>query len=392
MLPERLSRMAVRKLLVALTRNFNAYNRMTRAQGHPQPGAAPLAWLVISPVAVLALAAAAAWLQPLWLKGLCVVGAALVAAVSGWRIHSRLQMQSDAHDPQTTSPEQDAVHLVQAVLPAWQQQVELVKQQTEAAVLQLTTSFARVLEQFDQAGIGGSQDPQRNTDRTITLLALCERELKPVVSSLTHMIQGKDALLNNISSLAQETSELRSMAADVGHIAAQTNLLALNAAIEAARAGEAGRGFAVVAQEVRMLSQRSADTGKHIGERVAQIVSIMDSTMNVAQQAHVQDTHAVKLSGELVEHVLGHVRKLGDAADSMHEHGLVVRSEVEQLLMAMQFQDRVSQIIEGASRDMQAMREVLQTPDADAMPTAQDWIDAFNSRAQMDDQIYRGPA
>lgn len=279
---------------------------------------------------------------------------------------------------------------MQEVLPAWQQQVDLVKQQTEAAVLQLTTSFARVLEQFDMAGIGGSRDPQQNADRTITLLALCERELKPVVSSLTSMIEGKDALLHNITSLTQETAELRSMAADVGHIAAQTNLLALNAAIEAARAGEAGRGFAVVAQEVRMLSQRSADTGKHIGERVAQIVSIMDATMASAQQAHVQDTQAVKLSGELVEHVLGHVRKLGDAADSMHEHGMVVRSEVEQLLMAMQFQDRVSQIIDGARNDMQTMRETLYDSETQGVPAAQDWIDAFNSRAQMEDQIYRG--
>ena len=355
-------------------------------------GAGPAFWLGFMPVAVLALAGAAVWLEPPWLRALCVAGAGGVAALASWRFHRHLQQLTAQQAAPASSPAHDAVYLVQAVLPAWLQQVELVKQQTEAAVLQLTTSFARVLEQFDQAGIGGSQDPQRNADRTITLLALCERELKPVVSSLTHMIQGKDALLNNISSLAQETAELRSMAAEVGHIAAQTNLLALNAAIEAARAGEAGRGFAVVAQEVRMLSQRSADTGKHIGERVAQIVSIMDSTMAAAQQAHVQDTHAVKLSGELVEHVLGHVRKLGDAADSMHEHGLVVRSEVEQLLMAMQFQDRVSQIIEGASRDMQAMRDALQSPDAGDIPPAQDWIDQFNGRAQMEDQIYRGPA
>ena len=367
---------------------------MTRTAGPSQVTAVhSRAWLLPFGV-VLALCCLAAWLQPWWARLLVALAAAAVSGLALWaqqRSYRQALQAATAGDSRQHGTEQ-VLSLVQQVLPAWQQQVDLVKQQTETAVLQLTTSFARVLEQFDMAGIGGSRDPQQNSERTITLLALCERELKPVVSSLTSMIAGKDALLQNIRNLAQETAELRAMAADVGHIAAQTNLLALNAAIEAARAGEAGRGFAVVAQEVRMLSQRSADTGRHIGERVAQIVSIMDSTMAAAQDAHVHDTHAVTLSGELVEHVLGHVRKLGEAADTMHEHGLVVRGEVEQLLMAMQFQDRVSQIIDGARNDMESMRETLQGAGLNDAPEAQEWIDGFNSRAQMDDQIYRGQA
>ena len=87
------------------------------------------------------------------------------------------------------------------------------------------------------------------------------------------------------------------MKADVASIAWQTNLLALNAAIEAARAGEAGRGFAVVATEVRMLSNRSADAGKHISQQVSQISAAIGATCQAAGIEYGKGTFPWAASG-----------------------------------------------------------------------------------------------
>jgi methyl-accepting chemotaxis protein len=355
-----------------------------------------LVWL-LAPLAITCIATLPLWISESWVAWVSAGGVGLLSfATAGWLVAQVQAANTRTAQAQAGAQElarlamQELAMLLRDVLPAWQHHVETVKSQTEGAVVQLTSSFAKVLQQFDLAGIGGaSADERAQASNTISLLDLCERELQPVVLSLTNVIEGKDALLVNIRNLAKETLELQAMAAEVGSIAAQTNLLALNAAIEAARAGESGRGFAVVASEVRKLSQRSAETGTRIGQRVGQIAGIMNSTMAGAEVATVEDKRAVSLSGDLVEHVLGHVRKLGAAAESMHSHGMVVRKEVETLLMAMQFQDRVSQILSGVDNNMVLMQNTLTQVDTQALPNSDDWLDALNQSSNMVDQLYQ---
>jgi len=280
--------------------------------------------------------------------------------------------------------------LLSQVLPVWTHQVRLVRQQTEAAGMQLTGSFSRVLEQFDAAGIGSAViGKAAKASNSISLLTLCERELQPVVGSLTGVIEGKDTMLANIRQLAQETQGLHALAEAVGAIAWQTNLLAVNAAIEAARAGESGRGFAIVAQEVRQLSQRSSDTGKKIGQGVDRVVSIMEKTMAIAEASHEEDKRAVHISGQIVEDVLQHVRSLGASADAMEVHGARIRQEVEQLMLAMQFQDRVGQILQCVDDDMAQLQASLAQLGQEDLPSIAAWLQRLRASFTMEEQHTR---
>lgn len=69
-------------------------------------------------------------------------------------------------------------------------------------------------------------------------------------------------------------------------ISEQTQLLSLNASIEAARAGEMGKGFSVVAEEIRNLSEQSAEGAEMIKDIAKIIVEKSHKSVQLAEDVH----------------------------------------------------------------------------------------------------------
>ncbi len=83
-----------------------------------------------------------------------------------------------------------------------------------------------------------------------------------------------------VERLGKAAQEIGGIIGIIASISDQTNLLALNAAIEAANAGEAGKGFAVVANEVKSLSQQTAEATTDIGGRLKDIQTATKATVD----------------------------------------------------------------------------------------------------------------
>jgi len=240
----------------------------------------------------------------------------------------------------------DTYSIFSQIAPIWQRQLSSCSSQMEENIATLTEKFGNLateMSQVTQASHLGNEGHVLHEDE------LDRNRLQNVEGKFVEIENSNNQLSTRISNLTQYTTELESMASDVGAIADQTSLLALNAAIEAARAGESGRGFAVVADEVRKLSAQSGETGSHIIEKMEEVAGIVEELGKESAQTNESITDAIASSQEVVDEVIGHLTtrgdKLKDEGNKLLELSLQAHGEIEQMLVAFQFQDRISQIL-----------------------------------------------
>jgi len=296
---------------------------------------------LIAVAAALAIVPLAGWQWHGWL-----IAAALIAAGTAVSLRGAT---ADAGGNTLDVYLQSRQDFGDEVAGVWSSHIGASREQMETAVVALIGQFSGIVFKLEQALAASGEARNGEGGGIVEVFADSERELRSLLATLASAASSKSVMLEKIQGLQQITAQLQKMAADVASIAMQTNLLALNAAIEAARAGEAGRGFAVVANEVRMLSNRSAEAGKHIAQQVGQISSAIDSTCQAAGESMRAEANSVQTSEQTIDKVLTALRGVTDAlaqsSDLLQHESVGIKAEVADALVQLQFQDRVSQIM-----------------------------------------------
>lgn len=157
------------------------------------------------------------------------------------------------------------------------------------------------------------------------------RQTLEAISNLDVTLNESVRTMDGLNQTLHRVSDISNIIKD---IAGQTNLLALNAAIEAARAGEHGRGFAVVADEVRILSDRTANSARDISELLKEVQVSARNAVNVMQFA--RETAKIGVTrGKKTDAVLAEI------GDSMQ----LVALRMQQIAQATQEQSTSGELI-----------------------------------------------
>ena len=227
-------------------------------------------------------------------------------------------------------------------LPIWDQQINNCIELSTDEMNKLAERFVGIVNDLNNLV------SERDVVDELTTTQIKDR-LNTVLQTLNQLLDMRVKSQEQIFKLSSFTEELEIMARDVGGIATQTNLLALNAAIEAARAGETGRGFAVVADAVRNLANRS---GKLADNIIASVTNVNAQFNDISESFSVDSDTGNKLTVTANDNIKAVIDQYNETkaardhhAQNLEELSSGVRGKIEETLVSIQFQDRVSQIL-----------------------------------------------
>lgn len=236
----------------------------------------------------------------------------------------------------------------EAALPVVSRNVESAREKTREEITSLSARFSGLIEALDSAlQAAGGRNSGADVGEIFDQSRSC---LGNVVGTMEELIEARSAVSRSVSELETHARELADMADAVVLIAEQTNILALNASIEAARAGEQGRGFAVVAQEVRDLSQRSGETGANMVRHIRQVQRAIENVRGTVDEADQRESAWMDDSRATISRVMSGLQQvtsdITEGSRALAVNSQQIRGEIEHILVSLQFQDRVSQILE----------------------------------------------
>ncbi|WP_028484232.1 methyl-accepting chemotaxis protein [Thioalkalivibrio sp. ALE17] len=257
------------------------------------------------------------------------------------------------------------------------------------AVQELGTSFNEMhqiagrqmeLMTSDLAQEDGDDQAMTHAEVITELTRKSDETLQMFIDTLVQISRQSVESAHHMEDMSQHMDGVFKLLDSAGAIAGQTNLLALNASIEAARAGEAGRGFSVVADEVRSLSQRSANFHDDIRAQIDQARESINKVHGTVHDMASRDMSKSMGEKERMTRLLRYAQRATDEVEARIREEAELSERMNQAVAtavrSLQFEDIARQSLgtaEEAVAHLQELRSILHearsTEDARAMAT-----------------------
>jgi len=293
------------------------------------------------------------------IAGILIAGALWIAHAWGRGDASFAAVQSAALPP-SVAPQTELAALVQAVVPAWNNNVQLARSQTQEAIDQLTQRFVGIHERI--GGALSMAEGGRNGD-VPQVIQSSAVQLGNISAALEQVVSTRGILLHKIELLAQYNDEIHQLAQQLQRLAGAADTVELSS-LEL-------NGAELAAQVV--------EVGQQIQDKTATAQLQIQMALVSANQLDGEADGIVDDSRQVIDTVIADFRrsalKLSGTVDQLEEDNREVDQEVCDILINLQFQDRISQILDHVQRDMSKLVSVLEQ--AGTLPLPPAWLNAL---------------
>lgn len=168
---------------------------------------------------------------------------------------------------------------------------------SNATSIEVQTEMTMKITELIDRVASDTSEAKITTNESVEGLNRSKKSLKDLKDKSADIINVTKNVLNAIDTFVNNVRDVKKITAGIADISDQTNLLSLNASIESARAGEAGKGFAIVAEEIRNLSDETANLTTNIGE----IAKTLENDALKAQQLIDKVAESIKSENKTID-------------------------------------------------------------------------------------------
>lgn len=299
-----------------------------------------------------------ALLASTWWVG-AIAGVLILAAVILVFRPIALRQSGDVLAPAGTTVDSELPTLVQQVVPAWRDNIQLARVQTQEAIDRLVVRFVGIHQRLASA-LNLAEGKNGDIAQVLQSAAV---QLGSVAAALEHVLSTRNILLQKIELLRQHNDEILHLAQDMNrHLDQQT-----------------GTDFASSQGRLSELIAVSVTSSAAITQKSRMIASQIEVALSSSKQLDTEASSMVIDSHQVIDTVIADFRqsalKLSGTVDQLEDENREVDQEVCDILVNLQFQDRISQILDHVQKDMVKLGQLLNT--SAPLPAAQQWLDAL---------------
>jgi methyl-accepting chemotaxis protein len=245
-------------------------------------------------------------------------------------------------------------------LESARQQVDDVILHSEAAVLEITNSFVGVtrktrtqmeyaLSLLQQARVPGENAAQKDEDLPLPeYIRASEAMLKSLTARLLHFSETSLELVQRQERVREQTRRIDDLLDQMTSLAGQVGRFALSTS--AMVQGSRRNDFTNMADKVRGLSQAANDLSREGRQSLEGIKEEMSGAYtalnNMAREARTAAQEAIAEVEPLGKAMLAKNQQVAEILDRINKAGHEIQQDINQIIIAMQFQDIIQQKLE----------------------------------------------